>query len=243
MRRLILFLGLLTLSACSGDSTLFAPEDRSEMGSVRCTDVFQCESSDRRYDYPDRDGWRIYGCCYSYDNAFGGGLYGAGDYYDNSGYAFFRDISAPIDYHLTGPDDDEEFLCRTGPRGDDGCSHQYQQEWNSETWTKVTKAITDLRNHPNHLCRETAPVLQTYLATNRIAFWSPRVLRFGTDEDIEVLYGRVSRQTGDILLWNGTDIRSHDNYNLRRTMAHEAFHILFPNYRESMVKAMGNNCA
>ena len=87
-------------------------------------------------------------------------------------------------------------------------------------------------------CGQQADIFAQYLAMNSVALWDRRVVYDG-----RLICGHRDMQSGSIAIWSGYNKQSGDAVNWTRTAAHEATHVLFPDYSESQVTSIGRICA
>lgn len=120
------------------------------------------------------------------------------------------------------------FYCREGI--DPGCAPRFGDPADNAI---LLRAINEIAPQ----CPSIAATLRRYLDAGRLGMWDERILRFDG-----ILYGRVDIPRDRILVWSGMDAQTGDVHNLNRTLAHEAYHVMYPNLSESGVRSYASFC-
>jgi len=107
-------------------------------------------------------------------------------------------------------------------------------EWTFAEKVKADFAIQDILAHG---CQAEGNLLVELRQTDRIAIWDARITRYG------LLTGSRDAELTIVRVWSGANANVDDPpINWSKTMAHEAIHLLHPEYGNDQTVTAAKNC-
>ena len=135
--------------------------------------------------------------------------------------------------------DEFETFCRV--EIDPNCRWRFPDEWSFEERVAILSAISYLEGK----CPDAGAKAREYYDSERIGIWDARVPGTTHAGQAGIVHGSIegSGSNVDIGLWTGAGSQPGDQWNLPRTLAHEAYHeLLWPDTNESRIDAAAAPC-
>ena len=143
----------------------------------------------------------------------------------------------PCEFCIPEPDDWDEQCPNAGDPACDLRTYAYQTDGERIALRAIPAVLRQ------HGCGQLAEIFEDYVLNDRVALFDARLIPPGATGP---MYGQMTYVApGQIRIWTGYNKHQGDDVNWTRTAAHEAIHVLYPDWEDGtgQIEPLAEACA